>query len=58
MSELVKPRSVKAHILRDPAIGECPARTHDFAVDDDQRSYLAENDNHERSSFLWSVLLD
>jgi hypothetical protein len=44
--------------LHDPQIGDCPARIHDIAVDDDQRIYLAENDNHERSSFLWSVRLD
>lgn len=42
MSDRVMPRSVKAHILRDPEVGECPARIHD----------IAENDNRERSSFL------
>lgn len=44
--------------LRDAQIGECPARIHDIAVDDEHRIYLGENDNHERSSFLWSVRLD
>ena len=44
--------------LTAPDIGECPARIHDIAVDGEHRIYLAENDNHERSSFLWSVDLD
>ena len=44
--------------LTDPDIRERPARIHDLAVDGEHRIYLAENDNHERSSFLWSVDLD
>jgi hypothetical protein len=44
--------------LRDPQTGECPARIHDIAVDDDHRIYLGENDNHERSSYLWTVRLN
>ena len=43
--------------LRDSQIGEGPARIHDIAVDDEHQIYLGENDNHERSSFLWSVRL-
>jgi sugar lactone lactonase YvrE len=44
--------------LEDPAIGDRPARIHELAVDHDHRLYLAENDNHVRSSYLWSVALD
>lgn len=44
--------------LRDSQTGERPARIHDIAVDGERRIYLAENDNHERSSFLWTVRLD
>jgi hypothetical protein len=44
--------------LIDPIIQEGPARIHDLAVDDGHQIYLGENDNHSRSSFLWSVLLD
>ncbi len=44
--------------LSDSEIGERPARIHDMAVDDDHRIYLGENDNHERSSYLWTVCLD
>ncbi|MEX0776322.1 MAG: hypothetical protein WD042_11510 [Phycisphaeraceae bacterium] len=39
--------------LVDPNIGERPARIHELAVDDHGRVYLAENDNHVRSSYLW-----
>ncbi len=41
--------------LVDPAIGDRPARIHEIAVDRDHTLYLAENDNHERSSYLWTV---
>lgn len=44
--------------LIDPAIHQCPARIHDLDVDDEHSIYLAENDNHTRSSFLWTVHLD
>lgn len=41
--------------LEDRAIGQRPARIHELAVADDGRVYLGENDNHDRSSYLWSV---
>ena len=44
--------------LVDEATGERPARIHELAVADDGRVYLGENDNHVRSSYLWSVALD
>lgn len=44
--------------LEDPAIADKPARIHELAVDHNHRLYLAENDNHDRSSYLWSVTLD
>ncbi|MPY89615.1 MAG: hypothetical protein GEU99_17025 [Luteitalea sp.] len=44
--------------LVDQATGERPARIHDLDADHQHRIYLGENDNHERSSFLWSVTLD
>lgn len=44
--------------LEDAAIGDRPARIHELAVDQNHRLYLGENDNHERSSYLWSVTLD
>ena len=31
------------------------ARIHELAVDDQERIYLAENDNHQRSSYLWTI---
>jgi len=40
--------------LLDPALGEAPARIHEMAVGPDNRLYLGENDNHRRSSYLWS----
>ena len=43
--------------LSDPARNEPPARVHDLAIDDEHRVYLAENDNHRRSSYLWEVQL-
>lgn len=44
--------------LVDRETGERPARIHDLAVTDDHQIFLGENDNHRRSSFLWSVRLD
>jgi sugar lactone lactonase YvrE len=41
--------------LADERTGEVPARIHEIAVDDQGRVYLGENDNHHRSSYLWSV---
>ncbi len=35
--------------------GNVPARIHDIAVDRRGTLYLAENHNHTRSSFLWTV---
>jgi hypothetical protein len=35
--------------------GLVPARVHEIAVDDRERVFLGENDNHTRSSYLWSV---
>jgi hypothetical protein len=43
--------------LRDPELNAGPARIHELAVDDSGRLFLAENDNHERSSYLWSTRL-
>lgn len=44
--------------LIDWSIGERPARVHELTVDDHGRIYLGENDNHKRSSYLWSVEID
>ncbi len=44
--------------LVDSEINERPARIHDLDIDDEHRIYLAENDNHNRSSFLWTVHID
>ena len=44
--------------LVDRETGERPARLHDLAISDDHQLFLGENDNHKRSSFLWSVRLD
>lgn len=35
--------------------GNIPARIHDIAIDTQGKLYLAENDNHKRSSYLWTV---
>jgi hypothetical protein len=43
--------------LVDDTIHDRPARVHELAVADDHQIYLAENDNHRRSSYLWSVRL-
>jgi hypothetical protein len=44
--------------LVDDKLNDRPARIHELAVDDEHRIYLGENDNHKRSSFLWTVRLD
>jgi hypothetical protein len=44
--------------LQDDAVRDRPARVHELAVDHNHRLYLGENDNHHRSSYLWSVALD
>jgi sugar lactone lactonase YvrE len=41
--------------LVDPNTGERPARIHELAVDDRGKIYLAENDHHGRSSYLWTL---
>ncbi len=41
--------------LRDPDIGEAPERIHEIAVHPDGTLFLAENDNHHRSSYLWTA---
>lgn len=35
--------------------GRTPARIHDLAVDESGTVWLAENDNHQRSSYLWKA---
>lgn len=44
--------------LTDPEIGDKPARIHEIAVDSRHTLYLGENDNHVRSSYLWTARLD
>jgi hypothetical protein len=44
--------------LSDDRIADRPARVHELAIDPEHRIYLAENDNHDRASYLWSVDLD
>jgi len=44
--------------LEDKSVRQRPARIHELAVDNQGRAYLGENDNHERSSYLWSVEFD
>jgi len=39
-------------------INDRPERIHELAVDDEHKIFLGENDNHHRSSYLWSVHLD
>jgi hypothetical protein len=41
--------------LADERTGLVPARVHEIAVDDRERVFLGENDNHTRASYLWSV---
>jgi hypothetical protein len=43
--------------LRDKTLDTGPARIHDIAVDRKNCLYLAENDHHERSSYLWTLEL-
>jgi hypothetical protein len=43
--------------LTDSETGETPARIHELAVAGDGTRFLGENDNHHRSSYLWSVRL-
>lgn len=43
--------------LIDPAINDGPARIHEIAVDATNCLYLGENDNHHRSSYLWTAQL-
>lgn len=38
--------------------GRTPARIHELAVDDAGNVWLAENDNHNRSSYLWRACLE
>lgn len=42
--------------LIDPATGDRPARIHELTVRGSEL-YMAENDNHTRSSYLWQVSL-
>lgn len=44
--------------LSDPRTHEQPERVHEIAVDEEHRIYLAEDDNHHRSSCLWAARLD
>jgi hypothetical protein len=44
--------------LTDPAIGDKPARIHEIAVDRNHALYLGENDNHVRSSYLWTARIE
>lgn len=39
-------------------IKDRPARIHELAIDDEHRIFLGENDNHRRSSYLWSVYIE
>lgn len=41
--------------LVEPATNQRPARIHDMAIDSAGRIYLAENDHHSRSSYLWML---
>ena len=44
--------------LVDESNGERPARIHELAVDAGGTVWFGENDNHERSSYLWSAEFD
>jgi hypothetical protein len=44
--------------LIDPQMNDRPERIHDIAVDHNHRLYLGENDNHQRSSYLWEIGLE
>lgn len=41
--------------LVDPISGERPARIHELCISGDGTIYFGENDNHHRSSYLWSA---
>src|SRR5262249_12911906 len=41
--------------LVEPLSNDRPARIHELALDGRGSIYLAENDNHLRSSYLWSL---
>jgi hypothetical protein len=41
--------------LADADTGAVPARIHELCVADDGTIYFGENDNHHRSSYLWSA---
>ena len=43
--------------VSDPVTNDGPARIHELAVDRQNVLYLAENDNHQRSSYLWTARL-
>lgn len=42
----------------EPKTGERPARIHELCVSADGAIWLAENDNHTRSSYLWSARIE
>lgn len=44
--------------LVDPVREQRPARIHELDVSPDGTLWLGENDNHERSSYLWSMSVD
>ena len=41
-----------------PKLNLRPERIHELAVDDEDQLLLGENDNLNRSSYLWAVWLD
>jgi sugar lactone lactonase YvrE len=43
--------------LHDPERDDGPARIHEMAIDESGCLYLGENDNHCRSSYLWTARL-
>lgn len=54
------PQTAKVDVwsgLYDPENGEVPARIHDICLTADGTIFFAENDNHHRSSYLWSANL-
>lgn len=44
--------------LIDQSTGERPARIHELSVASDGTIYFGENDNHNRSSYLWSATVN
>jgi hypothetical protein len=51
----------KVELFQDlvaPKINDRPARIHELAIDEEHQLYLGENDNHHRSSYLWTVNFD